>query len=146
MKPFVVIQWVRLPPGKGAARQPEASVAYRAVTHGVKRTQRVVKRPTALEIYNVGAFVSGIAGAAPGTPIWARRTGPAGGEERRKVTGGITKEPGRPGFVRVQKSLEGEPPASTIKTPARGRPASAQGARERQHKPRGNIRYRTTKQ
>lgn len=101
MKPFVVVQWVRLPSGKGSACQPETSVAYRAVTHDVKRTQWVVKRPMALEIYNVGVFVSGIAGAAPGTPIWARRTGPTGGEERRKVTGWITKEPGRPGFVRV---------------------------------------------
>gem|GEM_PF-1768520 len=44
MKPFIVIQRVRLPPGKGAARQPESSVAWRTATCVVKRTQRVVKR------------------------------------------------------------------------------------------------------
>ena len=32
LKPLVAIQRVRLPPGKGAARQPEASLAWRAAT------------------------------------------------------------------------------------------------------------------
>ena len=44
LKPLVAIQRVRLPPGKGAARQPEASLAWRAVTPVVKRRQQVMKR------------------------------------------------------------------------------------------------------
>jgi hypothetical protein len=42
-KPFEVIQRVRLPPGKGAARQPEASLARAAATSLVKRRQQVSK-------------------------------------------------------------------------------------------------------
>ena len=44
LKPLVAIQRVRLPPGKGAARQPEASLAWRAATPVVKRRQQVMKR------------------------------------------------------------------------------------------------------
>ena len=44
LKPFVAIQRVRHPPGKGAASQPEASLAWRAATPVVKRRQRVTKR------------------------------------------------------------------------------------------------------
>src|SRR5436853_7672298 len=40
LKPFVAIQRVQLPPGKGAARQPEASLAWAAATTLVKRRQR----------------------------------------------------------------------------------------------------------
>ena len=38
LKPFVAIQRVRIPPGKGAARQPEASLAGAAATPRLKRT------------------------------------------------------------------------------------------------------------
>ena len=44
LKPFIAIQRVRHPPGKGAARQPEPSLARRAVTYDVKRRQEVTKR------------------------------------------------------------------------------------------------------
>ena len=44
LKPFVAIQRVRLPPGKGVARQPEASLAWPSATAVVKRRQRVMKR------------------------------------------------------------------------------------------------------
>ena len=44
LKLFTASQRVRHPPGRGRAGQPGASVAWRAVTHVVKRTQRVVKR------------------------------------------------------------------------------------------------------
>ena len=40
----LVFQRVRLPPGKGAARQPEPSLAWRAATGVVKRRQGVTKR------------------------------------------------------------------------------------------------------
>ena len=44
LKPLVAVQRVRLPPGKGAARQPGASLAWRAATPVVKRRQQVMKR------------------------------------------------------------------------------------------------------
>ena len=44
LKPFVAIQRFRLPPGKGAARQLEPSLAWRAATYVVKRRQGVTKR------------------------------------------------------------------------------------------------------
>ena len=47
LKPLVAIQRVRLPPGKGAARQPEGSLAWRAATPVVKRRQQVTKRRAA---------------------------------------------------------------------------------------------------
>src|SRR3954452_16783820 len=37
LKPFIALQRVRLPPGKGAARQPEASLAWVVATPLVKR-------------------------------------------------------------------------------------------------------------
>ena len=44
LKPFVAIQRIRLPPGKGAARQPEASLAWHAAMHAVKRIQGSAKQ------------------------------------------------------------------------------------------------------
>jgi hypothetical protein len=43
LKPFEVVQRVRLPPGKGAAHQPEASLAWAAVTPLVKRRPQIPK-------------------------------------------------------------------------------------------------------
>ena len=39
-KPFIASQRVRLPPGKGTACQPEAYIAWGAVTDVVKGTQQ----------------------------------------------------------------------------------------------------------
>src|SRR6478736_5523849 len=50
LKPFEAIQRVRPPPGKGAARQPEASLAWETVTSLVKRRQRMLKPCVSLEI------------------------------------------------------------------------------------------------
>src|SRR5437667_612976 len=50
LKPFEAIQRVRLPPGRGAARQPEASVAREAATSLAKRRQRKLKPCVSLEI------------------------------------------------------------------------------------------------
>ena len=47
LKTLTAVQRVRLPPGKGAARQPEASLAWRAATPVVKRRQQVMKRRAA---------------------------------------------------------------------------------------------------
>ena len=43
LKPFVAVQRVRHPPGKGAARQPEASLAWAAATLFVKRRRQMPK-------------------------------------------------------------------------------------------------------
>src|SRR6516162_10756956 len=50
LKPFEATQRVRHPPGRGAARQPEASLAWEAVTSLVKRRQRKLKPCVSLEI------------------------------------------------------------------------------------------------
>jgi hypothetical protein len=50
LKPFNVTQRVRRPPGKGGARQPEASLAWVTATSFVKRRQRVLKPCGSLEI------------------------------------------------------------------------------------------------
>src|SRR6516225_11345974 len=50
LKPFEAIQRVRHPPGRGAARQPEASLAWEAATPLVKRRQRMLKPCVSLEI------------------------------------------------------------------------------------------------
>jgi len=95
---------------------------------------------------NVGAFVILGAGAAPGTPLQARWTGPAGVSARRKATGWLTREPGRPGSVRVCGMLDGEWPARSIKTLARhglcSRDGSAQATARTMQKrtvPNGEI-------
>jgi len=50
LKPFIVTQRVRRPPGKGGARQPEASLAWVTATSLVKRRQQVLKPCGSLEI------------------------------------------------------------------------------------------------
>jgi len=50
LKPLEAIQKVRPPPGRGAARQPEASLAWETVTSLAKRRQRKLKPCVSLEI------------------------------------------------------------------------------------------------
>src|SRR5207249_8799220 len=50
LKPFEAILRVRPPPGRGAARQPEASLAWAMATSLVKRRQRMLKPCVSLEI------------------------------------------------------------------------------------------------
>ena len=50
LKPFEAVQRVQLPHGKGAARQPEASLAGVAATPLLKRRQRTLKPWVSLEI------------------------------------------------------------------------------------------------
>jgi hypothetical protein len=59
LKPFIAFQRVRLPPGKGPARQPEASLAWVAVTPLVKRRQRMLK-PGVEPRYHVRAGAFGV--------------------------------------------------------------------------------------
>ena len=83
LKPCTASQRVQLLPGRGAARQPEASVAWRAATPVVKRyTAGGEATLLSLEILNVDAFVLVIAGAAPEAPRQVRRNGSSGVRER----------------------------------------------------------------
>ncbi len=83
LKPCTASQRVQLLPGRGAARQPEASVAWRAATPVVKRyTAGGEATLLSLEIHNVDALVLIIAGAAPEAPLQVRRNGSSGVRER----------------------------------------------------------------
>jgi hypothetical protein len=62
LKPFIVTQRVRHPPGKGGARQPEASLAWATATAFVKRRQRILKPCGSLEIMET----------PKPSPCWAR--------------------------------------------------------------------------
>src|SRR5271165_6033787 len=58
LKPFEAIQRVRPPPGRGAARQPEARLAWETATSLVKRRQQMLKPCVSLEIeYPLGPSV-----------------------------------------------------------------------------------------
>ena len=74
LKPCTASQQVRHLPGKGAVRQPGASVAWRAATYCHEAyTAGGEATLLSLEILNVDAFVFIIAGAAPEAPLQARR-------------------------------------------------------------------------
>ena len=65
LKPLVAVQWVRLPPGKGRAGQPEASLACERQRETRSVGQQVPKlRQSALKSANAEAFAVRQAGAA----------------------------------------------------------------------------------
>src|SRR5208282_827780 len=99
LKPFEVIQRVRRPPGRGAARRPEASLAWVAVTSLVKRRQRMLKPCVSLEIM------------CPLRPsVWVDR-----GQHRQDRQGEIL--PARPGSWSRAKAWDGSP--GNLRDPAR---------------------------
>ena len=100
-KPFTAIQRIQRPPGKGAARQPEASLAWVTATSLVKRRQRILK-PSGKPRNRViaGVFAVFDAGTAPRPPIEARRQrsgrGPVAGQghvKERQETWEIQQPP-----------------------------------------------------
>ncbi len=112
LKPLVATQRVRLPPGKGEAGQPEASLAWRAATPVVKRRQQVMKRRGKPRNRSIDdAFIVNRVGAAPGAPPMARRNGSSGVVGRRKVTGRVAREPGRSCSCPWARTLERGRPA-----------------------------------
>jgi hypothetical protein len=94
LKPFGAIQRVQLPPGKGAARQPEVSLAWASATSLVKRRQRIPK-PWGEPRNHVHAGAFGVLGpgAASTRPPMARsrrsgrglRTGQRCGMDRQET-------------------------------------------------------------
>ena len=91
LKPFKATQRVRRPPGKGGARQPEASLARAAATAFVKRRQRALKPCGSLEIMK----------APKPSPCWVR------GQHRSRRHG--QPRPIRPGSQSRAKAREGSP-------------------------------------
>ena len=58
LKPFEAIQRVRPPPGRGAARQPEASLAREAATSLAKRRQRKLKPCVSLNTVHFTSWIT----------------------------------------------------------------------------------------
>lgn len=102
-KPFAAIQRVQRPSGKGAARQPEASLAWMAATSFVERRQRMMKRRGKPDIMvRDDAFGVLGPGAAPDLPVLARQAGSSGVLGHRKVMGW-----GSPGDLRDPTHAQG---------------------------------------
>ena len=78
LKPFIVTQRVRRPPGRGGARRPEASLAWVTATPLVKRRQQVLKPCGSLEIMERRSLRRVGRGGSIGKAAMARMTGSAG--------------------------------------------------------------------
>src|SRR6516162_7579078 len=151
LKPFEAIQRVRPPPGRGAARQPEASLAWAAATSLVKRRQRMLKPCVSLEImYKLRPSVWVGRGRC-----WQGRkrrgfVGSAGVLEQGKGVGWVARKPARSRTrPRVQHAGQGTPADQVFQayraSSALGRSASAntntggaRGACNRNHKGPGS--------
>ena len=146
LKPCTASQQVRHLPGKGAVRQPGASVAWRAATY-CREAYTAGGEATllSLEILNVDAFVFIIAGAAPEAPVTGEAlAGRPGSENVCIATGWLAGEPGRPRIcprtkagTRTTGQNKGSGPA-----PACGGPGAKQQAKRgtgwRINKPKGS--------
>jgi hypothetical protein len=96
LKPFAAIQRVQLPPGKGAARQPEASLAWAVVTPLVKRRQQTSKPWVSLEImFLLEPSACWDRGQHRRDRQWRGVAGPAGVWEQGKGVGWIARKPER---------------------------------------------------
>src|SRR5208283_1804211 len=96
LKPFEAIQRVRPPPGRGAARQPEASLAWETATSLVKRRQRMLKPCVSLEImYPLRPSVWVGRGRCRQDRYWRGFVGSAGVLEQGKGVGWVARKPAR---------------------------------------------------
>ena len=111
LKPFEATQRVRHPPGRGAARQPEASLAWEAVTSLVKRRQRKLKPCVSLEIMYPLRPSAWVARGQHWRDRQRRgRVGSAGVLEQGKGLGWVAREPARSRTrPRVQHAGHGTP-------------------------------------
>jgi len=151
LKPFEATQRVRHPPGRGAARQPEASLAWEAVTSLVKRRQRKLKPCVSLEIMyplrpSVWFVRGGVGTTARGEVVSAR----PGSWSRAKAwdgSPGNLRDPARahgcsmPGTERRlnKGSRPDELPSGLIRSaPANTNTGGARGACNRNHKGAGS--------
>ena len=109
LKPFIVTQRVRRPPGKGGARQPEASLAWATATALVKRRQRVLKPCGSLEIMETPKPSPCWAGGSIGKAAMARIPVRPGSESRAKVREGSPGNLRDPACARVKAAGYGAP-------------------------------------
>jgi len=107
LKPFIVTQRVRRPPGKGGARQPEASLAWVTATSLVKRRQRVPK-PCGKPRNHVSAEAFAVLdpGAASGKPLWPGIPVRPGSLNRAKVRDGSSGNLGDSACVHVEAARQ----------------------------------------
>ena len=95
LKPFNATQRVRHPPGKGGARQPEASLAWAPATALVKRRQRALKPCISPEImYRGSPCRVGFRGSTCKAAM-ARRVGSTGVSAQGRGAGGVARQPER---------------------------------------------------
>src|SRR5499427_2458016 len=128
LKPFEATQRVRHPPGRGAARQPEASLAWAAVTSLVKRRQRKLKPCVSLEImYQLRPSAWVARGQYRHDRYRRGRVGSAGVLEQGKGLGWVAREP-----VRSR--------APMCKWPERGNPADQRAQARMRSLPRRERR------
>src|ERR1700736_1748947 len=111
LKPFEAIQRVRPPPGRGAARQPEASLAWETATSLVKRRQRMLKPCVSLEImYPLRPSVWVGRGRCRQDRHRRGLVGSAGVLEQGKGVGWVARKPARSRTrPRVQHAGQGTP-------------------------------------
>ncbi len=130
LKPFATIQRVQLPPGKGAARQPEASLAWAAVTPLVKRRQQTLKpwvSPDIMSRWSLRSVGTGdsIDRTASGEVLPVR----PGSWNRAKVWDGLPGNLRDPVRVLMQPAGQGNP--AHQRPQARGWFSAASGAPRR---------------
>lgn len=149
LKPFTATQRVQPPPGKGGARQPEASLAWASVTAFVKRRQRALKPCGSLEIMCCGSLCLVGCWGSIGQAVMARPADSAGVLEQGIGAGWAAREPERSrtrpcetaGFV--ERRLTNAPgPRAGLATrrsadEANTKTPSARGTPKRIHKLRG---------
>ncbi len=137
LKPFIATQRVRPPPGKGVARQPEASLAWAAATALVKRRQRAAKpcheprNHACRSLRRVGC------GGSTGKAVTARNTGSGGVLEQGRAAGRAAREPERSRPCPYAERRKVGVPAEQRSRP--GAALTALGARKRAR----NLRGRT---
>ena len=108
LKPLAAIQRVRLPPGRGAARQPEASLAWRAATPVVKRRQQVTKRRAASKSQMMTPSLLSVCGQYRKRRYWRGATGRPGSWTGAKSRDGSPGNLGDPALARRQGRWKGD--------------------------------------
>ena len=131
LKPLVAIQRVRLPPGKGAARQPEASLAWRAATPVVKRRQQVTKRRAASKSQMMTPSLLSVCGQYRKRRYWRGATGRPGSWTGAKSRDGSPGNLGDPALARGQRGWKRDGQRE------QSRPRPVAGPARRRERPQG---------
>jgi hypothetical protein len=131
-KPFEAIQRVRPPPGRGAARQPEASLAWETATSLVKRRQRMLKPCVSLDImYKLRPSVWVDRGRRRQDRYRRGLVGSAGVLEQGRGMGWVARKPVR-SRSRLRRSMPGLERRLTKSSGPNERPPRSLGALRRE--------------